>query len=36
VGSAIVNQIAKFGKTPELLPAVTRFTQSLIEAVKKA
>jgi len=36
VGSAIVNQIAKFGKTAELLPAVTAFTKSLIEAVKKA
>jgi tryptophan synthase alpha chain len=36
VGSAIVNQIAKFGKTAELVPAVTNFTSSLIEAVKKA
>lgn len=35
VGSAIVNQIAKFGKTAELVPAVTKFTSSLIEAVKK-
>jgi tryptophan synthase alpha chain len=36
VGSAIVNQVAKFGKTPELIPAVTSFTRSLIEAVRKA
>jgi len=36
VGSAIVNQIAKFGKTAELLPVVTNFKNSLIEAVKKA
>jgi len=36
VGSAIVNQIAKFGKTAELVSAVTNFTRPLIEAVKKA
>jgi tryptophan synthase alpha chain len=35
VGSAIVNQIAKFGKTTELLPAVTSFAKSLIDVVKK-
>jgi len=35
VGSAIVNQIAKFGKSPELVPAVSRFTRSLVEAVKQ-
>ena len=35
VGSAIVNQIAKHGKNPELIPQVTAFTKSLIDAVKK-
>jgi tryptophan synthase alpha chain len=35
VGSAIVNQIAKHGKSPELIPQVTAFTKSLIDAVKK-
>jgi len=34
VGSAIVNQIAKYGKTDELVPAVTAFTKALLEAVK--
>jgi len=36
VGSAIVNQIAKYGKTPELVPQVSAFTKSLIAVVKQA
>ncbi len=35
VGSAIVNQIAKIGKSPELVPAVEAFVRSLMVAVKK-
>ncbi len=34
VGSAIVNQIAQFGKTDHLLEGVRRFVQPLIAAVK--
>lgn len=34
VGSAIVNQIARHGQSPDLIPSVVRFTTSLIEAVK--
>lgn len=36
VGSAIVNQIAKYGKSKELVPSVTEFVKSLAEAVKFA
>ena len=36
VGSAIVNQIAKYGKSPELVPQVNAFTKSLIAPVKSA
>jgi tryptophan synthase alpha chain len=35
VGSAIVNQIAQHGKSPDLIARVTAFTKSLIQAVKK-
>jgi tryptophan synthase alpha chain len=35
VGSAIVNQIAKYGKTSELVPRVTEFVKSLGAAIKK-
>jgi len=34
VGSAIVNQIAKIGKDPKLVPRVAEFVQSLIKGVK--
>jgi tryptophan synthase alpha chain len=34
VGSAIVNQIAKHGKSPELVKQVTEFVKSLVDAVK--
>jgi tryptophan synthase alpha chain len=36
VGSAIVNQIAKHGKAPDLVPAVIAFTKSLLDPVKKS
>jgi tryptophan synthase alpha chain len=35
VGSAVVNQIAQHGKTKELVPRVTEFVKSLVDAVKK-
>ena len=35
VGSAIVNQIASYGKEPDLVQRVTTFVQPLIRAVKK-
>ena len=35
VGSAIVNQIARYGKEPDLLHRVTTFVEPLIRAVKK-
>jgi tryptophan synthase alpha chain len=35
VGSAIVNQIAKHGKSTDLIAQVSAFTKSLIQAVKK-
>ena len=35
VGSAIVNQIAQHGKSPDLIPRVVDFTAALIQAVKK-
>ena len=34
VGSAIVNQIAQHGKSPDLVPTVTKFVKSLGDAVK--
>jgi tryptophan synthase alpha chain len=36
VGSAIVNQIAEFGKSQDLVPRVTEFVGELFKAVKKA
>jgi tryptophan synthase alpha chain len=36
VGSAIVNQIAKYGQSPELVAKVSAFVKSLAGAVKKA
>lgn len=36
VGSAIVNQVAKHGKSPEMLKQVLSFTETLIKAVKSA
>ena len=36
VGSAIVNQIAQFGTTKDLIPKTTQFVRSLVEAVKSA
>ena len=35
VGSAIVNQIARHGKTADLVPRVAQFVKSLVDAVKK-
>lgn len=35
VGSAVVNQIAQHGRSPELVPAVAGFVRSLAEAVKR-
>ena len=35
IGSAIVNQIAQHGPTPDFVPRVTAFVKSLIEGVKK-
>jgi len=34
VGSAIVNEVARHGKSPDLVSRVSAFTKSLIEAVK--
>jgi tryptophan synthase alpha chain len=34
VGSAVVNQIAKNGKSPELVVKVTDFTAQMVQAVK--
>ena len=34
VGSAIVNQIAEHGKAPELVQRVTKFVNSLAQALK--
>ena len=34
VGSAVVNQIAKYGKSPELVARVTEFTKVLVDAIK--
>jgi tryptophan synthase alpha chain len=34
VGSAIVNQIATHGKSPDLVPCVREFVKSLVDAVK--
>ncbi len=34
VGSAIVNQIARFGKSPDLIDRVSQFVEPLIRAVK--
>jgi tryptophan synthase alpha chain len=35
VGSAVVNQIARHGQSPDLIPRVMEFTNALIQAVKK-
>jgi len=35
VGSAIVDQIAKYGKSPLLVPCVKEFVKSLVDAVKR-
>ncbi|MDB6065496.1 MAG: Tryptophan synthase alpha chain [Pedosphaera sp.] len=35
VGSAVVNQIAQHGKSKELVPRVTEFVKSLVDAIKK-
>jgi tryptophan synthase alpha chain len=34
VGSAVVDQMARWGRSPELLPRVSGFVQSLSAAVK--
>ena len=34
VGSAIVNQIAELGQSPDLIPRVSRFVQKLLEGVR--
>jgi tryptophan synthase alpha chain len=34
VGSAVVNQIAKLGKTAEMVPTVSRFVSELAQAIK--
>jgi tryptophan synthase alpha chain len=36
VGSAVVNQIAAHGKSPDLVARVTQFTATLIQAVKSS
>jgi tryptophan synthase alpha chain len=36
VGSAIVNQIARYGHTQDLIPHVSKFVSSLLQAVKTA
>jgi tryptophan synthase alpha subunit len=36
VGSAVVNQIARHGQSPDLVPRVVEFTTALIQAVKTA
>jgi tryptophan synthase alpha subunit len=36
VGSAIVNQIAQHGKSPDLVPQVTAFVKQLADAVRAA
>jgi tryptophan synthase alpha chain len=35
VGSAIVNQVARHGKSPDLIKRVSEFVESLVQAVKK-
>ena len=35
VGSAIVNQIARHGKAPDLIKRVSEFTSTLLKAVKR-
>jgi tryptophan synthase alpha chain len=35
VGSAVVNQIAQYGKAPDLVARVATFTENLVRAVKK-
>jgi tryptophan synthase alpha chain len=35
VGSAIVNQIAQYGKSPDLVARVSEFTTSLVKAIRK-
>lgn len=35
VGSAVVNQIAQYGNSPELVPRISAFTKTLVEAVKR-
>ena len=35
VGSAVVNQIARHGQSPDLVPRVVEFTTALIQAVKR-
>ncbi len=34
VGSAIVNEIAKHGRSAELVPAIERFVRPLVAAIK--
>ena len=34
VGSAIVNQIAEHGRSPDLVPRVTAFAKSLVDAIR--
>jgi len=36
VGSAIVNQIAQHGRSQDLIPRVSDFVKSLVQAVKQA
>jgi tryptophan synthase alpha chain len=36
VGSAIVNQVARLGKSPELVAGTAQFVKSLIQGVKQA
>jgi tryptophan synthase alpha chain len=35
VGSAVVNQIAEHGKSPDLVPRVATFVKNLVDAIKK-
>jgi len=35
VGSAIVNQIARHGKDPDLIQRVSEFVRPLVQAVKQ-
>ena len=35
VGSAVVNQIAQYGRSPDLVPKVAAYVKGMIAAVRK-